>query len=225
MPVIILRTVIAYLSVIASLRLMGKKQIGEMEPSELVVAIIISEIVAIPVVDPDVPILYGILPLVALVCFEIIISGLASNFDWFKVLVYGAPSRLIENGQINQKEIRRLRISVNELIKELRLAGFSSISEVNYCMIETNGRLSVIPFAKFKPATRLDMNLPAPESGITLTIIADGKVDSQNLAKTLKDQVWLEGVMKANGVSDASSVLYMGVDELDKVTLIKKQET
>ena len=223
MIVIIIRTVIAYLSVIIALRLMGKKQIGEMEPSELVITIIISEIVAIPVVDQEVPLLYGLLPLAALVCCEVIISGFACKFEWFKDLFYGVPSRLIEKGSLNQKEMTKLRLSVNELIKELRIAGYPDLSRVNYCILETNGKLTVVPFERFNPVTRQDMSLPAPDGGMSATIISDGRVNSGNLARQAKDQAWLDGVLRANGLTDASVVFYLGVDELDRVTLIKKQ--
>lgn len=206
-----------------ALRIMGKKQIGEMEPSELVVAIIISEIISIPIADPSVPILHGILPLFALTACELILSAIACKSEKFRALIYGVPSKIINNGAVDQKEMLRLRLTINELVKELRLSGFSDISQINCCVLETNGRLSVIPFAKDAPPTRSDVGIRVSDPGLMSTIIADGRVNTHNLFECTKDEAWLMATLKANGVTDPSLVFYLGVDELNKVTLVKKE--
>ena len=153
MIIAFLRTIILYLLIIAGIRLMGKRQVGELEPSELVLDLIIADLAAVPMQDFGIPLLSGIIPILTLLSVTMVLSVLTMKSVKFRAIVCGRPSIIVENGRLNQQEMRRNRFTVDELNEELRVQGITDLSTVKYAILETNGRVSVIPYANQRPVT------------------------------------------------------------------------
>lgn len=170
MVFIVIRCIVLYLSVSVAVRIMGKRQIGELQPCELVITILISELATIPIQDTDMPILYGILPIMVLAALEIAISLLTLKFIGFRHLLYGRPITIIRHGKIDQKQMRRARMSVDDLVEAMRAEGIANIRDIGLAVLETNGNVSVID---------------KKDADISEIIISDGVFDN-HVIKRLK---------------------------------------
>ena len=223
MGVSFVRTIIVFLLLIVSIRIMGKRQLGELEPLELVVAVLISNLAAQPLQDTGTPLLYGIVPVLTLLSSQLIISGLSVRFGRFRRLVSGKPSILIDNGAIVQSEMKKCRLSVDELYVELRINGVTDISTVRHAILETDGTLSVLPYAKFAPATPEELNINAPDNGLPVSVIAEGRILSDNLKLLGHDEKWLANQLKKRGVQRVKDVYLMTVDGAGKIYFAKKE--
>ena len=217
MVIAFVRTIILYLLIIVGVRLMGKRQVGELEPSELVLALIIADLAAVPMQDFGIPLLAGIIPIMTLLCVTMIISVLSMKSIRFRALVCGRPSIIIENGELRQKELRKNRLTVDEVMEELRMKSITDIATVKYAILETNGQLSVLPFADQQPPTASDLGVTAQEAGLPLVIINDGRVLEHNLRTRGYDQNWLDKQLKAHGVKRPEQVYLLSADELGRV--------
>lgn len=151
------RTAILYLLVVTGLRIMGKRQIGEMQPSELVVAIMISDLAVIPMQDVGISLFSGIIPMFTLIVVEILLSQLSLKSKRFRRLLTGKPSVIIHNGNVLKDEMRRIRFNMDDLNEQLRIQGYTKTSDINFAILETNGQLSIIPKAKKQTATVEDI--------------------------------------------------------------------
>ena len=145
------RTIILYILIIAGVRLMGKRQVGELEPSELVLSLIIADLASVPMQDYGIPLLTGVVPILTLLSLTMILSVLTMKSVTFRALLCGRPSVVIQNGMVNQREMAKNRLTVDELLEELRIKGYTDISQIKYAILETNGQLSVLPYANQKP--------------------------------------------------------------------------
>ena len=154
MVIAFLRTIILYIFIIAGIRLMGKRQVGELEPSELVLALLIADLAAVPMQDFGIPLLTGLIPILTLLCITMALSVLTMKSIKFRAVLCGRPSIIVENGKLRQGEMKRNRFTVDELMEELRMKGVTDLSTVKYAILETNGQLSVLPFAAQKPPHR-----------------------------------------------------------------------
>ncbi len=181
MTIAFFRTIILYLLIIVGIRLMGKRQVGELEPSELVLALIIADLAAVPMQDFGIPLLFGIIPILTLLCITMILSVLTMKSIRFRALVCGRPSIVIHDGVLQQREMRKNRLTLDELNEELRLNGILDIASVRYGILETNGRLSTILFPAAQPVTAEQMNLSPGGSDLPSVIINDGRLMSRNL--------------------------------------------
>mgnify|MGYP003364965767 CR=1 FL=1 len=222
MGIAFIRTLILYAIVIAAVRVMGKRQIGELQPSELVVAILISDLASVPMQQTGTPLTSGIVPILTLISCEVALSGLTLLSSRLRRIVTGRPSILIQNGQINQSEMRRLRFTVDDLMEELRLCGYMNVSDVAVAVLETNGKLSVFPICAKAPVTAEMMHVQCPpDGGLPTTLICDGKLFSESLRATGKNLGWLEAILSAQGLT-VEGVFLMTVDNLDKTIIVKK---
>ncbi len=219
----VIRTVILYLLIIAGVRLMGKRQVGELEPSELVLDLLIADLAAVPMQDFGIPLLSGILPIFTLLCVTMMLSVLTMKSIRFRAIICGRPSIIIENGQINQREMRKNRFTVDELNEELRGQGVTDFSTVKYAILETNGRVSVIPFASQKPPTVQQLSLSADEGGLPMVLINDGRLLEKNLKKRGFNQVWLEKRLAEHGVHTVKEVYLLSVDEQEQIYFVPKE--
>ena len=174
MVIAFLRTIILYLLIIAGIRLMGKRQVGELEPSELVLALIIADLAAVPMQDFGIPLLTGIIPILTLLCITMLLSVLTMHSVKFRALVCGRPSIIVENGRLHQREMKKNRFTIDELMEELRMKGVTDLSTVKYAILETNGQVSVLPYANQLPATAEQMNVTPDDVGLPLVIVNDG---------------------------------------------------
>ena len=208
MTIILIRTLILYALVIFAVRLMGKRQIGELQPSELVVTLLISNIATLSLEDTDIPLLQGILPVLALVCFEVLSSWGSLRFPSFRRLVSGSPQVIIRNGVIDQDMLRKLRFSPDDLLASLRTAGVFSVDEVQFAVAETNGTVSVLQ--------KSDAAEDPPR-----TVIADGMLREQALQEAGLDRSWIERTLRRKGLR-IGEIFLMTADGQKHCTVIRK---
>ena len=219
----VIRTVILYLLIIVGIRLMGKRQIGQLEPSELVLSLLIADLAAVPMQDFGIPLLMGIIPILALLCLSTILSVLTVKSIRFRALLCSRPSIVVQDGQILIKEMVKNRFTVDELMEELRVAGITDLSSVKYAVLETTGRISVLPKAEEKPVTVKDMKLPAQDNGLPVILISDGRILSQNLKIRNLTEAWLKKQLRQRDVQDIRHVFLMTVDEKGHIYLAEKE--
>lgn len=223
MAISFLRTIILYIFISLSLRLMGKRQIGEFQPSELVITILISELAAVAMQDMQTPIIAGVLPMFTLVSAEILISVLCMKSIRFRKFLNGNPCIVIENGKIDQKKLFELRLTIDEILEELRLNSINDISEVKFAILETNGQLSCLLQNEARPLTSGELKSEAKKSSIPFILISDGKKIDQNMKKLNKNEKWLKNQIKKQNIESIKSVFLMTCDEYDNVFLQKKE--
>lgn len=223
MGIAFIRTVILYIFVVAAVRIMGKRQIGELQPSELVVAILISELAAIPMQETGIPLVSGIIPILTLISCEIILSALTLSSAKLRHVITGKPSMLIKNGQIDQCEMKRLRFTIDDLMEELRHSGYLNVDEIAYAVLETNGKLSVFPKPENRPVTAGMMNITCEDGGLPVMLICDGMLSLPSLASAGKDMVWLQETLHQKGLTP-QDVFLMTIDSTEKTIIIPKDK-
>ena len=223
MTISFIRTIILYIIIIIALRIMGKRQVGELSPSELVVTILISELASIPMEDNGIPLISGIVPILTLLALEILTSMMTMKSNRARRIMIGQSSMIINNGIINQAEMRRLRLTINELLEELRLKDYPDIKQVRYAILETSGKLSVIPYSEYETPTRKDLDINGEENTILLSLILDGKIIHENLDKLNKTQKWLKESLKKNGYKDEKQIFLLQSDTANNITIIPKE--
>lgn len=179
---VLIRTLIIYIVLVASIRLTGKRQVGEMQLSELITAFLISEVAASPLADPDIPLVYGIVPILLLISLEIVISFVTTKSVALKRMFAPPPTVIIKNGKLDLKALGKQRISAEELISSLRLKDIGNISDLNFCFLEHNGQISV-----FKA-----------DDSLTLPLITDGNINTNSLSLIGKDEAWLKARLKSD---------------------------
>ena len=204
MTIVIIRTLIVYLALLVFMRLMGKRQLSELELPELAVAVLIADLGAHPLQDIGIPLLNGLLPMVILFCCEVLISGAAMKSPKLRSVLFGRPSFLISEGKIIQREIRRCRFTPDELAEQLRSNGVSDISQVQYAILETDGELNTILFPPYRTATAQDIGISATDGGYPVILVNDGHVLSDNLRYLGRNEAWLHRELKRYGLSRAS---------------------
>ena len=223
MIITVTRTFIIYCAVTICVRLMGKRQLGQLQPGELVVTILISEIAAMPIGDNDIPLLNSLIPLFLLVSFEIINSLIDRKFVAYRHLTEGKPITIIRNGELLQKELKALRFTINDVLLALRQKDVFDIEEVEYAMVETNGTLSVLLKPRNRPTTPDVLEKSPKDNGMPCAVVIDGKI----IESTFKDC----GITKKEVVSkilketdDIKSILLMTVDKNKNFNIILKKD-
>ena len=223
MVIALLRTVILYILIIAGIRLMGKRQVGELEPSELVLSLIIADLASVPMQDYGIPLLTGVVPILTLLSLTMILSVLTMKSVRFRALLCGRPSIVIQNGSLDQREMARNRLTLDELLEELRGKGYTDLSAVKYAILETNGQLSVLPYANQKPPAARDLKVTVSELGLPRVLVSDGRLMEHNLKALGHDRPWLDKQLAQRGCRDLSSVFLLLADEADGIYLAKKE--
>ncbi len=223
MTVIFFRTVIIYLILLLVLRLMGKRQIGELQPSELVTTLLLSQIASQPILAQNVPIAYGAIPVCIVVCLEVIASFFMTRVPFLKRLFIGKPSILIDKGKMDTKELMRVRVTVEELMSELRSHGVGDPGDVYCAVMEENGSISVLMKAEADTVRRKDLGLSSKESGISRLIISDGVINKENLRKLGKNEMWLKKQLKQSDL-ELKDVFMMTCSDTSQIYTVKKQK-
>ena len=218
-----IRTIILYLVLIAVIRLMGKRQIGQMEPSEFVVTMLVANLAAIPMQDGGIPLYSGLVPILTVLGVELLLSGLSMRSVLLRRLLCGKPVILIENGRILQENLRSTRVTLDELTQLLREKDVLDIGTVQYAILETNGNLSVFPFPKYRPATATESGIRPEQQWLPYTVIADGHLYQENLLLCGKDGRWLQRILHRNGATVESTWL-LTVDGGGHVLWIAKED-
>lgn len=224
MITILCRTIIIYITLVITMRILGKRQLGELEVSELITTILLSEIATMPIANQDIPISYAIIPLITIVMFEVTISFISSRSPALKNLLSSPPSTLICDGKINQCELKKNRISPEELISELRINNITNVSHVKYAILEQNGMLSIIPKIQFQQPTLNQLNIQEKEEGIVHMIISQGTWNEYNLKLLSKSKVEFEKYLKKKNVN-INDIFLMTVDDNNNIDLIVKEKT
>lgn len=224
MLITVVRVAIMYAFVVVCLRIMGKRQIAELEPSELVVTIIISDIATDPINDPGKPFVTALIAITVLLFFEVVLSYLAYKNISIRSLLYGKPSTFYSNGKINQKEMENQRFSIGDLLEEVRNNGAASLKEVEHIVMETNGNVSVILNSENRPLTPSDIGINAQKTEMSYILIDNGNIVDSNLKRLGLSREWLKKQLKNENIKRPSEVFYMGADKNKNTVVIKKNK-
>lgn len=217
MAIIFVRTVILYFAILISMRIMGKRQLGEMEISEFIVAALIADLAATPLQDIGIPLLNGLVPIIIMFCFEIIIAGLNMRSVKLRKLTYGRPELIIRDGRIIREAMRKNRFTLDELMQELRAQGLTDTAQVEYAVLETNGQLSIILKSGDQPATASQMGVDGDDVSYAHIIINEGRILDNNLRLLGRDRRWLAGELKRQNFKSADEVYVLTLSENGKV--------
>lgn len=217
------RTVILYLVLIAVVRLMGKRQVGQMEPSELVVAMLVADLASIPMQNEGLPLFSGLVPIVAVLGVELVLSALSVKSILLRRLLCGKPVILVENGRILQQNLRKTRMTPDELTGHLRLKDVLDLNTVQYAILETSGDLSVFLFPQYRPASAGEAKVKTEKQGLPVTVIEQGKLLTGNLSHANKDQGWVRRTLEKHKATVKDTFL-LTVDENDKTLWIPMEE-
>ena len=216
------RTLFLYLVLIFAVRLMGKRQIGEMEPAEFVVTMLVANLAAIPMQDGAIPLYSGLVPILTVLGMELVLSGLILRSVRLRQLLCGKPVILIDNGKILQENLESARINLDELTGQLRAKDVLDIRTVQFAILETSGDLSVFPYPKEKPASAKDAGVQATGQHLPVTVVEDGYLSRENLERAKKDEKWLEKVLSQHNCGIQDTFL-LTVDESGQVVWLGKE--
>lgn len=218
---LILKTLLIYFSLTLTMRLLGKRQLGELETGELVITFLLSEIASLPITEPTLPLRRTLIPILTLVCIELAISTLMVRIPFVKRLFTARPSVIITRGRIDVREMRRVRLTPEELIVQLRQNGIFDIREVDYAIIEGNGKMSVIPKERHRQPDKSELQLPDRDRGAMHIIVSDGKINAHNLRLLNKDEDWLERLLRERGCT-RGDVFFMTCNDSFEIDLVKR---
>ena len=213
----IIRTLILFTVVVIGLRLMGKRQISQLQPYELVIVIMLSALAAIPMENTGVPLLNGLLPILTLLVAQVVLSTIALKSERARGIICGTPSVLIENGKIVEKELARLRYNINDLLEQLRAKNMPNIADVEFAILETSGDLSVIPKSQKRPLVPADISVSTAYEGLPVTLVIDGCVLDKNLNKVNLSVEWLQSELRKFGIHSLKDVLFASLDTEGKL--------
>lgn len=222
MIIVFFRAVILYIVIIFSMRLMGKRQLGELQPSELVITVLMSNIATLPIEDVNIPMIMGVVPIFTLVCLDVIMSHLSLTSRRFRKMISGSPKIIISNGKIDQALMKKLRFSIDDLMESLRSSEVFDISQVQLAVVETTGKISVYQKKEEQPCTLKDLNIKVDSIDPPQLIIDDGEVIENALRFLGLDKTWLEDVMKKEKC-EVEDVFIMTADTDKNYTLVRKQ--
>ena len=216
------RTIVVYLVLLAVIRLMGKRELGQMEPSEFVVSMLIADLAAIPMQNNTIPLHTGLVPILTVLGAELILSTLALRSIRLRRLLCGKPVILIENGKLLQENLRRTRITLDELTGQLREKDVLDLRTVQYAILETNGNISVFPYPSSRPASAADAGIRVQQQYLPVTLVSDGRLLTKNLPKAGKTEKWVQKTLKQQKATLADTWL-LTVDGADQVVFYRKE--
>lgn len=222
MTVVFIRAVILYCVLIFSVRLMGKRQIGELQPSELAITILISNIATLPVEDLSIPLVTGLLPVLTLVCLDVLMSWLSVKSKKMRGLVSGEPVIIISDGKVDQQKLYNLRFTTDDLMEAIRSQGIFDLAEVQFAVVETTGKISVYPKFKNRPVTNEDMNIKNASNDPPAMVVQDGKVMESSLKRLGLGRQWLDKILSENDIHE-TDIFIMTAETAGKYRIIKKE--
>lgn len=218
---IVVRAIIIYLVVLFLYRLMGKRQLGQMQPFELVLTLIIADLATIPMAEVSVPVLHGIIPLLTLVVLHFILTFLSKLSNKFATFLSGKPVIVINPEGIDYRALKNLNLSVDDIFEAIRGCGYFKIEQVQYAIMETNGKMSVLPKSQYAPVTAQDMQLEPEKSSIPINIINEGKIIKDNLSVAKIDETQVKEILQKANIKKVKDVLVMTVDKNGSVYIQK----
>lgn len=219
----LIRTGIMYSLLLLTLRLLGKRQVGEMEPSEFVVSMLLANLATIPMEERDAPILYGIGPIALVFLAEKCIAYISLRSIGVRKFLCGKPVILIENGKISPENLRKTRVTLDELTMHLREKDIFDLSTVKFAILETNGQISTLLHGKDQPPTAKDLGTKVTENQLPITLISDGKLMDENLSLAQKDLSWLHRELKKRSCTP-EDVFLLTIDSGGKIYFVRKSK-
>lgn len=225
MSIIMIRTLILYVLVIVALRVMGKREIAQLQPFELVVLLMISDLAVIPSENVGIPLLSGIIPILVLLAANLTLAWITLKSEKVRDIICGTPSILIRRGKILEKELRKNCYNLTDLLEELRIKNVPNIADVDYAVLENNGELSVFPKAHKRPTIPEDFNITPPYEGLPLPLIMDGRLNTKNLQQSGKDLEWLKTELNEQLIDKVEDALIASLDCSGKLFTQAKQRT
>jgi uncharacterized membrane protein YcaP (DUF421 family) len=218
------RTLILYFLLMVGLRILGKRQIGELEPGELVLTMMLSDLAAVPMQDFGLPLLSGVIPILTLLATSMLLSYFSLKSIRFRELTCGTPTILIKNGKLQQQAMLKNRFTIDELLEELRQQGYSCITDIKYAILENSGHLSVLPQADRQPVTAQHLNLQIKDD-VTLPsiLINDGRIIHRNLSACGRNDAWLQKELHRQNIKQ-EEVFLLTIDENDTVVCVRKEQ-
>ncbi len=223
MAITAVRTVIIYIFIITAMRIMGKRQLGELQPAELVVTLLISDLAAVPMQESGMPLLNGLIPIMMLVALELLLSALMMKVPFFHRMIGGKAKIVVSDGKIDATAMKGMRLTVDDLMETLRQQGTFDITDVQYAIVEANGKISVFPKPAARQATCGDLSLNVPDNGMPMVIVSDGKVSQWGLSVCGLDEAWLSDVTAANTCT-VKDIFILTADKSRRYTLIRKEQ-
>ena len=226
MLTIIIRSIIIYLIVLLVFRLMGKRQLGQMQPFELVLTLIIADLATIPMAEVSVPVLHGVVPLLTLVVLHFILTLISRSSHFFSKIISGKPVIIVNPKGIDYKAMKKLNLSTDDIFEALRGAGYFNISQVQYAIMETNGKVSVMPKAEYAPLTNGDLKTNTNESFLPIVLVSEGKMIKENIELAKISQGEIEDIINKNSKgASVKDVLLLTLDRTGEGYLqLKKGE-
>lgn len=209
MLTIFTRSVLLYIASLLAMRAMGKREVGQLQPFELVVVIMIAELAATPMGGVGIPLLYGILPMIALVVCHGLIAALCMKCQPFRAWMSGQPTVLMRNGVICEKQMRKSAMDLNDLMEAIRTAGILDPAEVGTVVLEPGGQVNVFPKADYRSVSPRDMNMTVTQEGLPLPLVMDGVIQRDNLIRGQLTEEWLRGTARSCGYPDLETVLFL----------------
>lgn len=219
-----IRTVFLYIVLIITIRIMGKKQVGELEPAELVIVFLLSELASIPMQDMNLPLMSSIVPIATLISLEIIVSVLTLKSRTVRRWLQGKPSILIEKGKLVESEMKRHCYNIDEILEQIRNEGYSDIRDVEYAVLENNGKISVIPSARGKALTASDMGIETQPGTMPYLVIADGKICPNGLKLTGTSEKELIKKMKKENIKNPEDLIFAIIDSMGEFYYQRKEK-
>lgn len=222
MTTIFIRTVIIYVILLSAMRLMGKRQIGELELSDLITTLLVSEIASLPITDTNLPISHAIIPIIILLTFEVLSSALLVRFPFIKKLISTQPTTLIKDGKLSSKQMQRARITVDELVSELRQKDISDIGEVQYAILEQNGKISVIQKPEYRPPSLSDLNIKVSNEGLYHIVVENGCIDKHGATEMKLTRDDIENILNKRSLS-LRDVYLMMISDSGSIEIVRKE--
>ena len=214
MGLIFIRTIIIFITLLIIMRLMGKRQIGEMQPYELVITLIIADLACIPMADTSIPLLYGVIAILTVYFLHQVVCVLGLKFSTAKTILSGSPSVVLNKNGVDDTELKKNNLNVSDLIESLRTEGYFSLDAVDYALYEAEGTFSALP----------KKNYDSLQTSLPVILIDEGKFDKRNLERTKRPKEYFLQILKEHGCNDEKNVLVMTVDGNGKIYLQKRQK-
>lgn len=224
MAVVVIRTVAIYILLIAAMRIMGKRQLSEMQPTELVVTLMIADLAVIPMQEVGIPLLYGAIPILILLVLELLISGAMLKLPALSRLISGNPLIIVKDGKLDQQALKRMRLSVEDLFESLRSQGIFDLKEIEYAIAETNGNISVLQKPAYRTANCKDLKLSPKDTGIPVVVVSDGQICRWALTLCQVDEAWIRKTLEKEHRA-LRDVFLMTCDKSHRYLIVEKEET
>ena len=223
MTITAIRTVIIYIFLIIAMRIMGKRQLGELQPVELVVTLLISDLAAVPMQESGMPLLVGLIPIFVLVAMELLLSGLMLKLPWVSRMISGNPIVIVNNGKLEEKALKRLRLTLDDLMEALRPQNYFDLRDIQYAVAETNGKISVFPIPAKQPVTCGDVDKVPPDSGMPVVVISDGRFSQWAMELLSLTEEWVKEILIQNSLPQ-EQVFLMTVDKSRRYFILRKED-